>query len=227
MDPSDPAPPAAATPREIRDPRALRALAHPVRLRILEELGVAGPATATELSERVGESAANCSWHLRQLAQYGFIEEAEGGTGRQRPWRLVPETTTWGAPGEEPELARAGAAAAEMLVDQDIRALRIWNAAKRAEPAEWQQASFLSRSLTWLTPEELATVREEIIEILQRYRGRVIDPSRRPPGARPVRFVAWGIPVRREPAEPGAGPPEPAEPGAGPAEPAEPAEPPE
>jgi DNA-binding IclR family transcriptional regulator len=55
------------------------------------------PATATQLAERVGESPANCSWHLRQLARYGFVEEAGGGTGREGPWRPVPGVCTWDA----------------------------------------------------------------------------------------------------------------------------------
>ena len=58
-------------------------MAHPVRLRLLAELADLGQATATELAERTGESPANCSWHLRQLARYGFIEEAESGAGRR------------------------------------------------------------------------------------------------------------------------------------------------
>lgn len=68
---------------------ALRALAHPVRQRLLRALAAAGTATATELAEQVGESPPNCSWHLRQLARYGFVTEAGGGPGRKRPWRLV------------------------------------------------------------------------------------------------------------------------------------------
>src|SRR5918999_5562037 len=71
----------------LEDPKALRALAHPVRLRVRELLREEGPMTATEVAERIGESPANCSFHLRTLAKYGFIEEAERGKGRNRPWR--------------------------------------------------------------------------------------------------------------------------------------------
>jgi DNA-binding transcriptional ArsR family regulator len=181
--------------RQIRDPRALRALAHPVRLRILDELGFGGPLTATELSERIGESAANCSWHLRQLAQYGYIEETGGGAGRQRPWRVAPVVTSWGGPDEEPELARAGDAAAELLNERDFDELRNWLHTKRAEPAQWQDAAIVTRTLTWLTPDELKELGAEVSAIWVRYRGRVTDPSRRPPGSRPVRMVAWGVPV--------------------------------
>ena len=73
----------------IRDPRALRALAHPVRLAILERLQGEGPATATELGEVVGISPSAASYHLRSLARFGLVDDAGGGTGRNRPWRSV------------------------------------------------------------------------------------------------------------------------------------------
>src|SRR3954466_10040211 len=74
--------------RRLGDPRELQALAHPVRMAIIELLSISGPLTATELADRLDETPANCSWHLRKLAQHGFVEEAEGGKGRQRPWQV-------------------------------------------------------------------------------------------------------------------------------------------
>ena len=76
-------------PRKLTDPRAMRAVAHPIRIALLEVLGTEGPLTATEAGERIGESPTTCSFHLRQLAKYGFIEEVAGVAGRKRPWRLV------------------------------------------------------------------------------------------------------------------------------------------
>ena len=76
-------------PRRLRDPRALTAVAHPVRMGIIELLTIEGAMTATELADRLDESPANCSWHLRKLAEHDFIEEAPGGTGRQRPWQMT------------------------------------------------------------------------------------------------------------------------------------------
>ena len=83
------------TQRRLTDPRELRAVSHPVRLAILEHLTVEGPMTATALGTRIGESPANCSWHLRKLAEHGFVEEAPGGTGRQRPWRAASLGMRW------------------------------------------------------------------------------------------------------------------------------------
>jgi DNA-binding transcriptional ArsR family regulator len=180
--------------RELSDPQALRAFAHPVRLRLLEELVATGPSTATQLAERVGESPANCSWHLRQLARYGFVEEAGGGSGRQRPWKFVMQGNIWGRGEESPELARAGDAAAEVLFGREYEVMRAWHAARRAEPPQWRDAGFVNQSVGWLTAEELSAVDEEIRQVLMRYLDRLEDSSRRPPGARLIRFVAWGVP---------------------------------
>jgi len=75
--------------RQVTDARTMRALSHPVRIAILEVLSLEGPLTATEVGERIGETPTTCSFHLRQLAKYGFVEEAGGGKGRARPWRMT------------------------------------------------------------------------------------------------------------------------------------------
>ena len=117
--------------RRLTDPRELNALAHPVRMGIIEHLSVSGPLTATELADRLDESPANCSWHLRKLAEHGFVEEAGGGTGRQRPWRVPGIGFTWDDPDAGPEQRRA----AEALSDVSMgRALDRLAEARRASP---------------------------------------------------------------------------------------------
>src|SRR5258708_22493816 len=76
-------------PLEITDPRALRALAHPARIAIMQHLALEGPATATECADIAGMSPSACSYHLRALAKYGFVEEVPsvGLDRRHRPWR--------------------------------------------------------------------------------------------------------------------------------------------
>ncbi|WP_157545604.1 winged helix-turn-helix domain-containing protein [Hamadaea tsunoensis] len=181
--------------REHTDPQALRAMAHPLRLRLLEELALRGPLTATELADRLGDSAPNCSWHLRQLAKYGYIEEAPGGVGRQRPWRAVARGNRWGARTDAPELARAGDETEAYLVDREVGELSGWRERKRREPAAWQDAAFLSQSLVWATDEELEAIGKEIKDIVFRHLDRMAEPRLRPPTARPVRLVAWGVPT--------------------------------
>src|SRR5258705_10560118 len=109
--------------REMRDANVLRALAHPVRIRLLEELALTGPMTATELAARVGESAANCSWHLRQLARYGYVEEAGGGAGRRRPWRVVITRNSWQQSPDDADLAVAGDEVANLVLSREFDAL--------------------------------------------------------------------------------------------------------
>jgi len=89
--------------RKITDARTLRALAHPVRIALFEELSLGGAMTATEIGEQIGESPTTCSFHLRQLAKYGFVEEAGGGTGRSRP--LVHGQARGGVPPDDPQHA--------------------------------------------------------------------------------------------------------------------------
>src|SRR3954468_4033452 len=72
---------------ELTDPRAMRAYAHPVRLALVGLVRRPGPLTATQAAARLGESSGTTSFHLRQLAKYGFCEEAGGGKGREKPWR--------------------------------------------------------------------------------------------------------------------------------------------
>lgn len=180
----------------MRDPKALRAMAHPVRLRLLEELALGGPMTATELGDRVGQSAANCSWHLRQLAQYGFVAEAGGGTGRQRPWRIVLARNSWGEGELDDELELAGAALSEVMLDREVEAMRAAMTATRKEPEPWRDAAFVQQSLSWLTAAELAAAQQEISAVLFRYFDRVGDATLRPADARPIRFIAWGVPAR-------------------------------
>ncbi len=116
------------TQRRLTDPRELRAVSHPVRLAILEHLTVEGPMTATALGTRIGESPANCSWHLRKLAEHGFVEEAPGGTGRQRPWRAVSLGMRWNDVDDSPELQRAGDALSQVLVEREVARLAEWRA---------------------------------------------------------------------------------------------------
>ena len=181
--------------RRLSDARELRVLAHPLRLQILQVLHERGAATATEIAERVAESPANCSWHLRQLARHGFVEETGGRKGRQRPWRPTNLALEWGGSGESAETAAASDDLSTVLMEREFGGLRAWQAWRRTDPPQWQDAATFTQSSTWLTAEELAAVNAEIGDILMRYRGRVTDPATRPPGARLIRMFAWAVPA--------------------------------
>src|SRR6478672_6158684 len=105
--------------RNVRDPRTLSALAHPVRLGILEALTIEGPLTATELGDRLGESPANCSWHLRKLAEHDFVEEAPG-QGRKRPWQVRTVGLEWISEGTSPAEQRAGREFEAMIAQRSL-----------------------------------------------------------------------------------------------------------
>lgn len=202
---ADPDPPAGGgvPEREIRDPRVLRAMAHPVRLSILEQLAIAGQLTATELADRLGETAANCSYHLRQLAHYGFIEEGDGRRGRQRPWRMVRQATRVpDAPDDETELGRASDALTDVMLAREAEALRRWLTIRQQAPRQWRDASFATLAWDYLTPAELAELKREIQQAVARHvrpHTDRFDPARRPPDTRLVRFVTWALPAEASP----------------------------
>jgi DNA-binding transcriptional ArsR family regulator len=181
--------------RRLSDPQELKALAHPVRMAIVELLSLSGPLTATELADRLDESPANCSWHLRKLAEHGFVEEAGGGKGRQRPWQVPGLGFTWDDTEPTPEQHRAAQALTDVMMGRAMDRMREAHRRLPEEPEEWQQATSGGESVMWLTAEELAELNAALGEILQRHVERLTDPEARPPGSRLCELVTWGVPV--------------------------------
>jgi DNA-binding transcriptional ArsR family regulator len=180
--------------RRLTDPRALRALTHPVRLALLELL-IEGPLTATEAAERLGESPANCSFHLRTLAKYGYVEEAEGGRGRQRPWRRVPASNEIREDELEGDAQIASAALIELLRDRELDRLRTWHATRATYPAGWRSAASENHLVLQLTASELERLGEAVLELLTPYARRQHDGTA-PPGALPVAIMTHAVPLR-------------------------------
>src|SRR2546430_594232 len=119
---------------DLTDPKAMRALAHPLRWALLEALGHAGTLTATQASEMLGESPANCAFHLRTLAKYGFVEEAGGGKGRERPWRQAYGRMSWQARQGDEQFRLAGQALNQVWLEPVLRRARRRHAATAARP---------------------------------------------------------------------------------------------
>lgn len=126
---------------ELTDPRALRAVAHPIRLELIGLLRRSGPLTATQAADRIGESPASCSFHLRQLAKYGLVEEAGGGRGRARPWRATASSTLWPTSGTGHELDEAAAMLSRVVVERYFAQALEWLERRRTEPREWATCS--------------------------------------------------------------------------------------
>jgi len=165
-------------------------MAHPVRLEALEVLRDEGPLTATELGERLGESPANTSFHLRTLARYGLVEEAGGGVGRARPWRAA----SGGLLIREEELDGSGKRAAGAVIAglraAVFRQIERWAAERAGYPRTWQAAGFELEFRARLTADELADVGRQIDGVLAPYR----RPRKAPEGAERVAVAVWGFP---------------------------------
>ncbi len=173
------------------DPRTLRGLAHPLRVRLLGMLRSDGPATATQLAEQLGLSSAATSYHLRQLAQYGFISEDAGrGQPRERWWRAAHRSTTMDlreAANADPETAAAG----EIYLRSVVQAYAAQMIAAVDEmphlPPAWRGAGTHSDILLRLTPEQADEVAERMWSVLDDYpRADQLDADDAPPQARRV-----------------------------------------
>jgi DNA-binding transcriptional ArsR family regulator len=185
--------------RQLTDAREMRALAHPVRVALLELLSRDGPLTATAAGEVLGESPANMSFHLRTLAKYGFVEEAPGGTGRQRPWRRVFVGNSWDLDNDDAAADAAAEGLARHVAQRTDERRRTWDATRASYPKAWREAAFAIDSLTYLTSDELHDISVEIVAILDRYTERVADRDKRPEGSSPVSIVATGHPIAPTP----------------------------
>ena len=135
---------------ELSDPRALHALAHPLRMQLLALLRREGPLTASEAGRRIGESSGSTSYHLRQLARFGLVEEAGGGRGRERPWRATGESTAWPNVADTPEQAEASQLLTRVVIAGYGERLERWLARWDAESPEWLEATALDRKSTRL-----------------------------------------------------------------------------
>jgi DNA-binding transcriptional ArsR family regulator len=162
----------------------------------MELLTVSGPLTATELADRLDETPANCSWHLRKLAEHAFVEEAGGGIGRQRPWRVRSIGLAWDDADATPGELRAGRALEEMLLQRQVtRYQQARTQLVDDGDRDWAAAAASTHHASWLTAEELDALNLEVRAVLERYADRLIDPAKRPAGSRLCELVAWGAPL--------------------------------
>jgi hypothetical protein len=194
-------------PREDRgrlnltDPKAIRALAHPVRWALLDALGQAGTLTATQASEMLGESPANCAFHLRTLAKYGFVEEAGGGRGRERPWRQTYNGMSWRTRTDDPEASAAAEALERVWLDSSLTRARNGLTAMARWPKGLEDSLGATTTRMYVTPAEADELYTEISEVFERVVGSRHrftdrrDPKRRPADAVPVEFVLMAYPV--------------------------------
>jgi DNA-binding transcriptional ArsR family regulator len=177
--------------RQISDPKILRALADPIRYRILTLLMAVGPRTASQCAEVVGATPSNCSYHLRELARYGLVERmpervgagndaaaAARSDGRERPWRPTVTGLTQEIPPDS-SVDKVGALAHRQLlhVGIDDDAALAHTAVDRHDelPADWQAAETMATFGLRVTPKELETLGAKIDALLRPYIGLTRD----------------------------------------------------
>jgi DNA-binding transcriptional ArsR family regulator len=181
---------------KITDPQVLKAVAHPLRVRLLGLLRTDGPATASELGRKLGESSGSTSYHLRELFKYGFIEEdAEQRDGRERRWRPRHRYTSWDA--AEMSGTAGGREAVRIIHQRQAETLgRVMREFDLADwPREWVDAAGMNDHIFTLPPAALREFNDKAAELLNDLAARYADD----PAAR--RVHVWHGAVPRTPQE--------------------------
>ncbi|MBP0456620.1 ArsR/SmtB family transcription factor [Streptomyces montanisoli] len=171
---------------------------HPVRLALLDLLAEHGTLTATEAARHLGHSSGLCSFHLRQLARYGLIEEAPHAGGRAKPWRLRWEDT--GDDGTTPASDGPGAEFATLTRALENESYDRWLEHRERAPLEWRgREDEAVSAVVYLTPSEAAELARSFEERLRAYAVRDASPSRRPRDAVAVAAIARVFPLLTPP----------------------------
>ncbi|MGW0821497.1 ArsR/SmtB family transcription factor [Streptomyces sp. NPDC002845] len=179
------------------DARSLRGLAHPLRMQLLVALRRGGPATASRLAEKLGESSGATSYHLRQLAAYGFVEDApEHGKGRERWWRAVHRGVRFDEVLiRDPDPAVRGAASLFMheVATTHAQELATFIGTRHEWPEEWYGASDMSDWTLRLTPELARELNTKMHELIESYRAQA--PVEGTPQTEQVRLHTHAFPI--------------------------------
>ncbi|MEV0300272.1 ArsR/SmtB family transcription factor [Streptomyces prasinus] len=173
-------------PREPQEPqvrsldaRSLRGLAHPLRMQLLDTLRFGGPATASQLAATLGESSGATSYHLRQLAAHGFIEDApEHGKGRERWWKAVHKGLSFDdalLTDTNPDVRGAADLYLHEVATTQTRDLSTWLGNRQSWPEEWNRTWDMSSATLRLTPELARELVEKMHALVETYRDRAVD----------------------------------------------------
>ncbi|MEU6251745.1 helix-turn-helix domain-containing protein [Streptomyces sp. NPDC047043] len=188
--------------RRITDVGTLKALAHPLRMRLCRNLTLMQVATASQLAEQVDEAVALVSYHLRKLAEHGLIEEAEpqSADGRERWWQPASDGVSIHQEdfSDAPEQAAAHTAASRLFAEQRMDMYRRWLDERAHWNPEWNRTAESTESALRLTADELAELTKEMLALLQRYdrQGRAADAAGDTEGRENVAVHTYAFPFR-------------------------------
>lgn len=186
---------APAEARKLTDPLELRALAHPVRIKLLAAVGLRGTLTATDAVEIAGGSPASCAYHLRTLAKYGFIEEAGGQDRRERPWRLTQAGLSWNEKAEDSEQRATARALGDVVYGEWLKNIDRYRVAGDRYPPQIRDVCGAGEMVLFATPGEVAEIQRQVWAILAPFRQRNADPALRPPGEMPLEMIVFTHPA--------------------------------
>lgn len=183
------------------DARSLRGLAHPLRMQLLDALRLGGPATASQLAEKLGESSGATSYHLRQLAAHGFIEDApERGKGRERWWKAAHQGLRFDdalLTDSSPAVRGAADTYLHEVATAQARDVSTWLGNRHTWPEEWNRTWDLSSATLRLTPELTRELVEKMHALVDTYRDRAVEDGDDADTAR-VRIQTRAFPLTTE-----------------------------
>jgi predicted transcriptional regulator len=183
------------------NPDAIAALTHPVRWKLLNYLMSCGPATASQGARAVGDTPSNCSYHLRTLAKYGWVEADDSADARERPWRALITGFSLERPGDpDSPLGRNAAALLAMTVQQDQRETLEAIARFTTMERTWQDASSHNTYTLRMTATELADLTRQLDALIRPYIAATRDE--RPDGSALVHLGLHAFPEEPHPKEP-------------------------
>jgi DNA-binding transcriptional ArsR family regulator len=182
-------------PRRLTEPVELRALAHPARLKLLTAVAMHGTLTATQAAGILGGNPAAAAYHLRTLGKYGFIEDAGGGSARERPWKLTTAGFQWNEQAGDAEQRTVARALGDVVYTEWLSHIEQFRARRDHYPAAVQQISGAAEIILFATPDEIAELHRQIDALATPFLARISDPTLRPPGQTPMEMILFTHPV--------------------------------
>lgn len=177
-------------PASLTDPVALRAMAHPMRLKLLGMVADHGTLTASQAAADLGSTPAVTAYHLRTLAKYGFVEDADSSSSRERPWKLTEQGVSFSWDAGDP----AGRALSRVAYAEWFDHVYRYLAHIEEFPQDVRDASSATEQVLHATPAEVRELASKIDALLEPFKARV-DPALRPPDATPMEILVFTHPL--------------------------------